>query len=173
MIKKLTLIMTQKFMLSKALEWELRVLQDLPRNTIPRLNREIKRVPMDFKWELGKEWKGYDRSQYEGDDLPVKTCEECKEKGYECDEENQCMSHPDNRKIWYHDPPVGEGYQTWETCSEGSPISPVFETEEEVINWLMKHDTSVTSHFTTEDWKNAFEKGGFINLETMRIYIPP
>lgn len=33
------------------------------------------------------------------------------------------------------DPPAGDGYQIWETVSEGSPISPVFATPEE----LAKH----------------------------------
>lgn len=34
------------------------------------------------------------------------------------------------------DPPAGEGWQLWETVSEGSPISPVFTTAEELARWL-------------------------------------
>jgi hypothetical protein len=34
------------------------------------------------------------------------------------------------------EPPTGDGYQVWETVSEGSPVSPVFTTEDELINWL-------------------------------------
>jgi hypothetical protein len=34
------------------------------------------------------------------------------------------------------EPPKGEGYQLWETVSEGSPISPVFGTPEELAEWL-------------------------------------
>lgn len=34
------------------------------------------------------------------------------------------------------EPPVGEGYQLWETVSEGSPISPVFVTMHELADWL-------------------------------------
>lgn len=34
------------------------------------------------------------------------------------------------------EPPVGEGWQMWETTSEGSPISPVFATPEELARWL-------------------------------------
>ena len=34
------------------------------------------------------------------------------------------------------DPPEGEGWQLWETVTEGSPISPVFATEDEFVNWL-------------------------------------
>jgi hypothetical protein len=33
------------------------------------------------------------------------------------------------------DPPTGEGWQMWETTSEGSPISPVFATAEELAGW--------------------------------------
>lgn len=34
------------------------------------------------------------------------------------------------------EPPTGEGWQLWETVSEGSPISPVFATAEELAQWL-------------------------------------
>lgn len=35
------------------------------------------------------------------------------------------------------DPPTGDGWQVWETTSEGSPISPVFADREGVIGFLM------------------------------------
>lgn len=34
------------------------------------------------------------------------------------------------------DPPTGEGWQLWESVSEGSPISPVFADREGLIHWL-------------------------------------
>lgn len=34
------------------------------------------------------------------------------------------------------EPPVGEGWQLWETVSEGSPISPVFAMSEELAAWM-------------------------------------
>jgi len=34
-------------------------------------------------------------------------------------------------------PPTGEGWQLWETTSEGSPISPVFDTEEAFVQHLI------------------------------------
>lgn len=46
------------------------------------------------------------------------------------------------------DPPTGEGFQIWETVSEGSPISPVFATAEELArhmattSWGADHGTS-------------------------------
>lgn len=36
------------------------------------------------------------------------------------------------------EPPVGEGWQVWETVSEGSPISPVFATKDGIIAWLLE-----------------------------------
>jgi hypothetical protein len=34
------------------------------------------------------------------------------------------------------DPPEGEGWQLWETTSEGSPMSPVFAAPEELAGWM-------------------------------------
>jgi hypothetical protein len=34
------------------------------------------------------------------------------------------------------DPPTGEGWQLWETVSEGSPISPVFPTADLLAQWI-------------------------------------
>ena len=41
------------------------------------------------------------------------------------------------------EPPIGDGYQMWETVSEGSPISPVFASPEELATYLStgEHDT--------------------------------
>jgi len=49
------------------------------------------------------------------------------------------------------EPPSGEWYQMWETVSEGSPISPAFETPEELARWLAENDTSV-SRSSYETW---------------------
>jgi hypothetical protein len=37
------------------------------------------------------------------------------------------------------EPPVGEGWQLWETVSEGSPITPVFATPEELARFMVGH----------------------------------
>ena len=44
------------------------------------------------------------------------------------------------------EPPAGEGWQMWETVSEGSPISPVFATPEELAHWLT---------YTPHSWNNG------------------
>lgn len=38
------------------------------------------------------------------------------------------------------DPPEGDGWQLWETVSEGSPISPVFATKEKLVDYMVKGD---------------------------------
>ena len=37
------------------------------------------------------------------------------------------------------EPPTGDGYQLWETVSEGSPITPVFAAAEELAHWMTEH----------------------------------
>lgn len=37
------------------------------------------------------------------------------------------------------EPPTGEGWQLWETTSEGSPISPVFATGNQLAAWMSKN----------------------------------
>lgn len=46
---------------------------------------------------------------------------------------------------WYeverYDPPTGDGWQLWETTSEGSPISPAFATPEGLIDYMCQPST--------------------------------
>ncbi len=50
------------------------------------------------------------------------------------------------------EPPKGEGYQLWETVSEGSPISPVFEKAEDLANWLMSDEYTWDKETSYEQW---------------------
>lgn len=50
------------------------------------------------------------------------------------------------------EPPNGDCYQLWETVSEGSPVSPVFDTPERLARWLVENDDSVTRKTTYEQW---------------------
>lgn len=81
------------------------------------MGRELKRVPLNFKWEIGKVWKGY-----------------------------ECEWEPE-------EPPKGKGFQLWETTTEGSPISPVFRTLEELCEWS-KDNATIFGEFklTKEEW---------------------
>ena len=51
-------------------------------------------------------------------------------------------------------PPEGDGYQLWENITEGSPVSSVFATPEELADWLIApgNDTSITQGTSREQW---------------------
>ena len=59
------------------------------------------------------------------------------------------------------EPPAGDGYQIWETVSEGSPVSPVFATPEELARWMIVpgNDTSVSKGTTYEQWMGFLKVG--------------
>jgi hypothetical protein len=46
-------------------------------------------------------------------------------------------------------PPKGEWWQLWETASEGSPISPAFETPEELAAWINPADPAASFEWVT------------------------
>lgn len=52
------------------------------------------------------------------------------------------------------EPPSGEGWQLWETVSEGSPVSPVFATEDEFVQYLISQGSSehAAREFTKAGW---------------------
>jgi hypothetical protein len=96
------------------------------------MGREIKRVALDFDWPLNKRWAGFCYA------VETRTTENCG-----CADpwtkEGMCAWHRTEwalRKSIEVPPPEGEGWQVWETVTEGSPISPVFPTREALIDWL-------------------------------------
>jgi hypothetical protein len=57
------------------------------------------------------------------------------------------------------EPPVGEGWQLWETVSEGSPISPVFQDAETLAQWM------VGGALHTEEQRKKYDQAlRFINV---------
>lgn len=70
---------------------------------------------------------------------------ECKRLGIDpecqhCKGEGTVWDSPENKQVaeaWMStQPPTGDGFQIWETVSEGSPISPVFATPEELAQHM-------------------------------------
>lgn len=61
------------------------------------------------------------------------------------------------------EPPSGDGWQLWETVSEGSPISPVFATSDELATWMSDPakgrdwvSGDVAARFIAEGWAPSF-----------------
>jgi hypothetical protein len=57
------------------------------------------------------------------------------------------------------DPPAGDGYQLWETDTEGSPISPVCATPEALADWLVSHRSD--EGVTRKGWLTFIQAGGW------------
>lgn len=59
----------------------------------------------------------------------------------------RCMDDKKTYMSWgKHNPPIGDGFQLWEKGSTGRPISPVFESAEELANWYSENTTIVTKN---------------------------
>lgn len=65
------------------------------------------------------------------------------------------------------EPPAGDGWQVWETVSEGSPVTPVFATRQELVDHLCTPGQRVTlregpmardeaERFVTAEWVPSF-----------------
>lgn len=80
------------------------------------MSRMLMRVPLDFAHGPDDGvWPGYAR------DCGNEDCDGC----------SACERQ---------EPPKGDGWQVWETVSEGSPISPVFAARDAVVAWLVEHE---------------------------------
>ena len=73
--------------------------------------------------------------------------------------------HPDSfaaYEAWEStEPPVGDGWQMWETTSEGSPISPVCDSPESLARWLADNEASAFGGetATAEQWLAMIQCG--------------
>ncbi len=57
------------------------------------------------------------------------------------------------------DPPTGDGWQLWETVSEGSPVSPVFSTADELIEWMVENGDGGSGSSVSREAAEAFVRG--------------
>ena len=98
------------------------------------MGREVKRVPLNFDWPIRKIWYGYLMHTC------LEDCESCKHYA-----KLKCLSFTNyGCPMFEVDPPVGAGYQLWENTSEGSPLTPVFETIEELAKYCADTANNVT-----------------------------
>ncbi len=59
------------------------------------------------------------------------------------------------------EPPKGEGYQIWETVSEGSPISPVFATAHDLATFMAGKRWGADRGSSYESWMQFIEGPGW------------
>lgn len=85
------------------------------------------------------------------------TCKTCKGDGIA----------PDSKAAYdaweKHEPPAGDGYQLWETVSEGSPISPVMPNASSLAHWLADNRVSAGpgAFLTFNQWLKFIEGPGW------------
>lgn len=63
------------------------------------------------------------------------------------------------------EPPEGEGWQMWESVSEGSPISPVFATAEALASWLTDNPRGITERMGYADWLAAIQGNNVVGTD--------
>lgn len=140
-------------------------------------NRCLKRVPLDFKWK--GVWPGFvpsidrlktipelvARAPFLLEDWPksdkVSVCEQCYiyTRGKCSGEADYCIYNKQNRALWYQEPPEGEGYQLWETTTEGSPLSPVFPSLDVLCAWAADNATLFGDFKVSKDvWNKILSK---------------
>ncbi len=108
---------------------------------------EIRRVRHDFNWPLDERWGGFLNPR-----PGPRVCKACDGSGQnarlgvygrckKCRGNGSKWRRPKDKRRYDRwrpsNPPKGDGWQLWETTSEGSPISPVFATQQALISWLV------------------------------------
>lgn len=85
-------------------------------------------------------------------------CEHCNGAGHVFRDD----AHRAEYEAWERsEPPTGDGWQMWETTSEGSPISPVMRSPEELAAWLTEHEASAFGSMgaSYESWLAMIREG--------------
>ena len=83
-------------------------------------------------------------------------CEFCKGEGEIWQTEDIKRFHEEWQPF---EPPTGDGYQLWETTSEGSAISPVFATLDFLCIWAAENvSTFADAKATPEEWRKMLEE---------------
>ena len=70
------------------------------------------------------------------------------------------------------EPPVGYGFQLWETTSEGSPNSPVFKTLEELCEWCAENTTTFARYKATKkEWMKMLDEDNVYHGEGNALFM--
>ncbi len=93
-----------------------------------------------------------------------------------CDGTGESWESPELKKAseeWKKtEPPTGPGYQLWETTSEGSPVSPVFSTLDDLCRYAAKHcSTFGDEKATFEQWKKMLDEDFVFHRDGENIFV--
>jgi hypothetical protein len=71
------------------------------------------------------------------------------------------------------EPPTGPGFQLWETTSEGSPVSPVFTTLDELCAYAEKNCSTFGTHnfVSKERWKEMLDNEHVYHQEGNMVFL--
>lgn len=90
------------------------------------------------------------------------TCQACKGHGIKPEFYKQYKAWKD------YEPPKGEGFQLWETTSEGSPQTPVFKTIEELCEYAEQHCSTFGNYkASATEWRQMLDKNFVCHEDTM------
>ena len=72
-----------------------------------------------------------------------------------------------------YDPPIGEGFQLWTTTNEGAPMSPVFDSLENLCDFLERDKVSLfgSNTATKEEWFNMLSDGVVAYREGNKVFM--
>ncbi len=130
------------------------------------MSRMLKRVPLDFDYPLHQRWYGYlIQPEFCKSTPQLNLCEECKNfarlKKLPLNESG-CPAYDNwfQKQMQFFEPQEGPGYQLWENITEGSPVSPIFESMDGLVKWCEENEPIfVNVKVTAEEWKRYLESG--------------
>jgi len=97
-------------------------------------------------------------------------CEICNGEGVIWQSEEIKKLHDDWKSF---DPPIGDGFQLWNTTTEGHPMSPVFDTLEKLCEYLETKKASVfgSNTATKEKWFEMLSEDFVCHKEGNAIFL--
>ena len=135
------------------------------------MGREVRRVPKD--WEHPRDDFGNDIPLHDEvyEDIALRWVEHCI--AWENGTHEDCEEHKAEYPFWWEwddGPPDRESYrpiytsppthyQMYETVSEGTPVSPVFASKDELADWLVEekgHTREAAEAFVDDGWAPSF-----------------
>ena len=128
------------------------------------MSREVRRVPMDWQHPKFRDpqyaWQVYEPLMADY----LESLKWWRENPQWHEEGEAPPDHRDYMPYWPEE--MRTGWQMYETVTEGTPISPVFATAEELARWLTDNGASAFGNATAtyEDWLATCKAGFAVSM---------